>query len=63
MIVLPALSALIAFGCMAAVSRDALRRRTPDRITWIIAFALFGIAAAAEVIGDTAGWNAPLVRI
>lgn len=48
---------------MAMVGRDALRRRTPDRITWIVAFGLFGIAAAAEVIGDTSGWNAPLVRI
>ena len=23
---------------------------------------MFGIAAAAEAIGDTAGWNAPLAR-
>jgi hypothetical protein len=62
-IVLPALSALIAFGCVAVIARDALRRATPDRIAWIIAFATFGIAAAAEVIGDTAGWSAPLARL
>jgi hypothetical protein len=48
---------------MAAVSRDALRRRTPDRIAWIVAFGMFGAAAGAEVIGDTAGWNETLVRI
>ena len=62
MVVLPVLSALIAFGCVALIVRDALRRPSPDRITWIVAFAMFGIAAAAEAIGDTAGWNAPLAR-
>jgi hypothetical protein len=62
-ILLPALSALIAFGCVAVIARDALRRTTPDRIAWIIAFATFGIAATAEVIGDTAGWTAPLARL
>jgi hypothetical protein len=62
-ILLPAISALIAFGCVAVIARDALRRTTPDRIAWIIAFATFGIAAAAEVIGDTAGWSAPLARL
>lgn len=62
MVVLPAISALIAFGCVALIARDALRRPSPDRITWIVAFAMFGIAAAAETIGDTAGWNATLAR-
>jgi hypothetical protein len=61
-VVLPAISALIAFGCVALIARDALRRPSPDRITWIVAFAMFGIAAAAETIGDTAGWNATLAR-
>jgi len=61
-VVLPAISALIAFGCVALIARDALRRPSLDRITWIVAFAMFGIAAAAEAIGDTAGWNATLAR-
>ena len=63
LIVLPALSALIAFACVAAIGKDTVRRPTPDRIAWIVAFAMFGIAAGAEVIGQTAGWSAPLVRV
>ncbi len=63
MVVLPALAAVLAFGCVIAIGRDALRRVSPDRIAWMIAFGLFGVAATAEVVGDTAGWNELLVRL
>jgi hypothetical protein len=62
-VVLPIISALIAFACVGVIARDAVRRPSPDRITWIIAFGLFGIAAASEAIGDIGGWSAPLVRV
>lgn len=63
MVVLPALVAALAFGCVIAIARDALRRLTPDRIAWMIAFALFGTGATAEVIGHASGWTETLARI
>jgi hypothetical protein len=63
LVLLPAISALIAFACVALIARDALLRRpSPDRVTWIVAFALFGIAAGTEVVGEIAGWDAALAR-
>jgi hypothetical protein len=62
-VALPIISALLAFACVGLITRDALRRPTPDRLTWIVAFALFGIAAASEAVGEIAGWNAPLARV
>ena len=63
MVVLPIISALLAFACVGLIARDALRRPSPDRLTWIVAFGLFGIAAASEAISDIAGWNASLARV
>ncbi len=63
MIVLPLLSALFGALCAIAVARDAARRPRPDKVAWAIAFALFAIAAGAEVVGSLAGWSAPLVRL
>lgn len=63
MAILPAFVALIAFSCLLAIGRDALRRVTPDRIAWMIAFGLFGIAATTEVIGESSGWTELLARI
>lgn len=62
-VVLPALAAVLAFSCVFAIGRDARRRVSPDRIAWMIAFGLFGVAASAEVIGDTTGWSELLVRL
>ncbi|MDQ2682400.1 MAG: hypothetical protein M3Y37_02625, partial [Chloroflexota bacterium] len=62
-VVLPALVAALAFGCVIAIGRDAVRRPKPDRIAWIVAFLLFGIGATAEVIGEASGWNATLARV
>jgi hypothetical protein len=64
LVLLPAISALIAFACVAVIARDALLRRpSPDRVTWIVAFALFGIAAGTEVVGEIASWDAALARV
>ena len=63
MVIFPAVSALISLSCALVIGRDALRRPKPDRIAWIVAFAMFAIAAGAEVIGSTAGWNVTLVRL
>ena len=63
MILLPLISALIAFACTVAVGRDLIRRPRPDRATWLVAFLLFGVAAAADVIGEQWGWTNLLVRV
>jgi hypothetical protein len=48
---------------MAVIGKDTLRRPRPDRVVWTIAFAIFAIAAAAEVIGDLSGWTETIVRV
>jgi hypothetical protein len=63
MVVLPALAAVISLSCALVIGRNALRRPRPDRIAWIVAFAMFAVAAGAEVIGSTAGWSVTLVRV
>jgi len=62
-VVFPAISALISLICAVLIARDALARPRPDKIAWTIAFALFAIAAAAEVIGSLTEWTATLVRV
>jgi hypothetical protein len=48
---------------MGVIARDAIRRPRPDKVAWVIAFAVFGIAAAAEVLGSLSEWTALLTRI
>jgi hypothetical protein len=48
---------------MAVIGKDTLRRPRPDRVVWTIAFAIFAVAAAAEVIGDLSGWTETIVRV
>jgi len=62
-VVFPAASALISLVCAATVARDAVRRPRPDKIAWAVAFAVFAVAAGAEVAGATRGWNVTLARL
>ena len=48
---------------MAVIGRDTLRRPRPDRVVWTIAFAVFAIAAGAEVLGSLSGWTPAIVRV
>jgi hypothetical protein len=59
----PAAAALIALGCAAVVGWDALKRPRPERVVWFVAFLVFAVAAAAEVVGATLGWNPALARV
>jgi hypothetical protein len=59
----PLISAVISFACMGVIARDAIRRPRPERIAWVIGFAIFGIAAGAEVLGSLTEWTALLARI
>jgi hypothetical protein len=62
-IALPATAALIAGLCAALVGRDALRRPSPERVIWMVAFFMFTVAAACEVIGSAVGWTPALARV
>lgn len=63
MVIFPLIASILAFSCCLMVFRDYLARPKPAGITWTIAFAIFGIAALAEVIGSVIGWTAPLARL
>ena len=63
MVAFPAVSALISLVCAVFIARDTLRRPRPDKTAWAIAFALFAVAAGAEVVGSQAGWDETLVRV
>lgn len=63
MVVFPIVAMVVSLCCMAVIGKDTLRRPRPDRIVWTIAFAIFAIASAAEVIGDLSGWTANIVRV
>ena len=63
MVVFAAISALISLACMLAVAGDARRRPRPDKFAWVLAFAVFAVAAGAEVAGSTLGWTPALARL
>ena len=62
MVVFPLVAALISFACAAVIARDAIQRPRPDKIAWGISFAIFAIAASAEVIGSLTHWTPVLAR-
>jgi hypothetical protein len=48
---------------MVVIGKDTLRRPRPDRIVWTVAFAIFAVAAASEVVGSLSGWTPAIVRV
>ena len=62
MVIFPATAALLALACSFVLLRDYISRPRPDKITWTIAFAIFGAAALAEFFGSLFGWSALLAR-
>ena len=62
-VVFPSLAAFVALACAGVVGRDALRRPRPERVVWFVAFLVFFVAAAAEVVGAALGWTPALARI
>lgn len=63
MVALPILATLVSLAFTALILRDARRSPRPDKLSWAIAFAIFTVAAGAEVIGDLAGWSVALARV
>jgi hypothetical protein len=63
LVVFPIIAMVVSLCCLAVIGKDTLRRPRPDRVVWTIAFAIFAIAAAAEVLGDLSGWTEAIVRV
>ena len=63
MVVLPIIAAVISLAFTVIIVRDALRSPRPDKVSWVIAFAIFAVAAGAEVVGDVASWTPLLARV
>lgn len=63
MVVLPIIATIISLAFTVLVARDALRSPRSDKVSWVIAFAIFAIAAGAEVVGDLAHWTPLLARV
>ena len=62
-VVFPIISAVISALCAAVIARDAIARPRPDKVAWVVAFALFAVAAASEAIGSLGEWSPALVRV
>jgi hypothetical protein len=63
MAIFPLIASVLAVGCCVAVARDYIARPRPAGAVWTIAFAIFAVAAMAEVIGTLAGWTPLLARM
>lgn len=63
MVIFPLIASILALACCAAVLRDYRTRPSPAGAVWSIAFAIFGVAALAEVLGTLDRWTPLLVRI
>lgn len=63
LVAFPAVSALISLACALVIAFDAVRRPRPDKVAWVVAFAVFAVAAGAEVVGSLAGWTVLLARV
>lgn len=63
MVIFPIVASVLAACCCAVVARDYVSRPRPAGAVWTIAFAIFAIATAAEVVGTLAGWTPALARV
>lgn len=63
MVALPIIAAVISAVFAAVIAHDSYRRPRPDKISWVIAFGIFTIAAGAEVVGDLYEWTPLVARV
>jgi len=60
---LPLLAAFIS-GAMALMMLNRMRQKIrPQEAAWSLAFAMFAVAAGAQVVGDVTGWTPALARL
>ncbi len=62
-ILVPALTALLAFIFAIALIDQWLERRHTYQLVWAIGMLCYGVAAGAEAIAQASGWNELLYRI
>lgn len=62
MVIFPILAAALAFACALTLLADYLRRPRPDKFVWVLAFAMFGVAAGSKAVADLSGWTPLLAR-
>jgi hypothetical protein len=63
MVAFPAAACLISLVCALVIARDAVRRPRPDKLAWVIAFAVFAVAAGTEVTASLTDWTPTLARV
>jgi hypothetical protein len=63
MVTLPALAGLISLVCALVIARDAIRRPRPDKLAWVVAFAIFAVASGTEVLASLTEWTPALARV
>src|SRR3982751_5822414 len=61
-VLLPALTAILAFVMAIALLDQWRDRRQPFQLVWAIGMAFFGIAAGCEALAAAGGWNEVLYR-
>src|SRR4029079_14858420 len=61
-VIFPIISTLISALCAIVIAQDAKRKPRPDKMAWVVAFALFAIASLCDVIGSVSEWTPFLVR-
>jgi len=59
----PILALIISLACAVSVARDARRTPRAHLTMWAVSFAVFAIAAGAEVVGSLAGWSPLLAQV
>ena len=60
LVVLPALTSVLALGFSAALLDQWRERRGAFQLIWAIGMLFFGIASGAEAIAGASGWSEPL---
>jgi hypothetical protein len=63
LVAFPLIAALVALACACFLGWRGIRHPRPESVVWTVAFAVFALAAGAEVVGTAIGWSGPLVRI
>ncbi len=54
---------VLAFALAGRVAGQWRSRRRPHQLAWTAALALFGLGAASQFLGSTAGWSTPIYRV
>ena len=61
-VILPALTSILALVIAAALLDQWLERRQPFQLVWAIGMGFFGVASGCEALAAAGGWNEALYR-